>query len=280
MADASEAVRELLAASIDQVPVEVRDAWARHLNDTVVDMWERPSLSPRHRSIVTLAALATRGYPSELRHQVRVALANGLSRVELCEVMVQVTGYGGLGPGLEGMRALQEVFAENPELGDAPADLDPGIPGDSRWERSKASFGTVVPDVAELLFDHISPYEAGTPASEREPFVPEGPGWTSWIQGVSFGEFWPRGVISIAERELVTSAVIIALGKDRELESHLKATMLLGLSKEEVAEAIMHLAVYLGFPTAVEAMLQFQRVLFGKDRLQEQQEREQAEGAQ
>jgi 4-carboxymuconolactone decarboxylase len=278
MAQTTDAVRQLLLASADEVPDEIRDQWARHAEQTVVDMWERPALSPRYRSIVTVAALVTRNCPTELRHQIRVALQHGLSRIELCEVMVQVSGYGGLGAGLEGMRALREVFAEDPSLGDAPTDLPEGIPGDTRWERSRESFGAIAPDLVELLFSHISPYEAGVPADERPPFEPDGAEWTSWIQGVSFGDFWPRGNLTLAERELVTSAVIIVLGRHRELESHLKATLHLGLSRQEVAEAIMQLGIYLGFPTAVEAMLQFQRVLFGKDRLEEQQERDRAQG--
>jgi 4-carboxymuconolactone decarboxylase len=278
MAHATEAVRQLLLASIDEVPAEIRDAWERHAADSVIDVWERPALSPRYRSIVTVAALATRACPTELRHQVRVALRHGLSRVELCEVALQVTGYGGLGVGLEAMRALREVFDEDPDLGAAPDDLPPGLPGADRWERSRASFGAIAPDLLDLLFDHIGPYEAGVPADERKPFDPEGAEWTSWIQGVSFGEFWPRGNLTLAERELVTSAVIIVLGRHRELESHLKAALLLGLSRQEMAEAIVHLGVYLGFPTAVEAMLQFQRVLTGTDSLEEQQTRERAGG--
>jgi 4-carboxymuconolactone decarboxylase len=274
MGTTPEAVRQLLLASADEVPAEIRDQWLRHVDETVLDVWERPTLSPRYRSIVTVAALATRNSSSELCHQVRVALRHGLSRVELCEVMLQVTGYGGLGVGLDGMRALKEVFDENPALGAPPQDLAPAIEGDSRWERSQASFGAIAPDLVELLFDHISPYEVDIPAGERTPFDPEGSEWTSWIQGVSFGDFWSRGNITLVERELVTTAVIIALGRHRELESHLKAALLLGLSRQEVAEAIVHLGLYLGFPTAVEAMLQFQRVLVGKDKLEEMQERE------
>ena len=272
MGDTGDGARAALWASVDQVPAEIRDQWERYLTEAVADIWARPTLSPRYRSIVTVAALATRGSDAELRHQIRVALDHGLSRVELCEVMLQVTGYGGLGSGLDGMIALREVFDENPTLGTDPGELEPPMPGDSRWERSKASFTAVVPDVAEMLFDHISPYEADTPAADRPPFDPNGSEWTAWIQGVSFGEFWPRGILTLAERELVTSSVILVLGRYRELESHLKAAMLLGLSRQEMAEVIMQLAVYQGFPSAVEAMLQFQRALNGKDALEKYEE--------
>jgi len=270
--DAADGARDALLASIDQVPTEIRDIWERYLTQAVSDIWARPALSPRNRSIVTVAALATRGSDAELRHQILVALQHGLRRVELCEVMLQVTGYGGLGSGLDGMIALREVFDANPTLGTDPGELEPPMPGATRWERSKASFTAVVPDIAEMMFDHIGPYEADTPAADRPPFDPNGSEWTAWIQGVSFGEFWPRGILTLAERELVTSSVIIVLGRYRELESHLKAAMLLGLSRQEMAEVIMQLAVYQGFPSAVEAMLQFQKALNGKDAMEKYDE--------
>lgn len=268
MGETADEAQPSLRASVEQVPVEIRDQWERHLSETVSDMWARPTLSPRYRSIVSVAALATRGSDAELRHQILVALELGLSRVELCEVMMQVTGYGGLGTGVDGMIALREVFEANPSLGDEPADLPGPMAGDTRWERSRSSFTAVIPDMADMLSARDSEYAVETPAADRPPFDPTGPEWSSWIRGVSYGEFWSRGVLTLAERELVTSAVIIVLGRDRELHSHLRAALVLGLSRQEVAEAIMHLAVYLGFPTAVEAMLQFQRVLVGKDMLQ------------
>jgi 4-carboxymuconolactone decarboxylase len=257
----SDEARRILREGAEQVPAEVREDWERYVARTVLDMWGRPVLDVRARSLVTVAALATRGSATELRRQIRVARANGLDRLELCEVMFQVAGYGGLGTGFEGLVALREVFDEESDPGPPAEDLPPGIPGDDRFARSREAFGQIVPRYAEAIHARIGPYDETVPAAERPPFDPAGSEWTAWIHATSFGDLWTRPNLSLADRELVTSTVIIVLGRDYELRPHLEAALLLGLSRQAVAEAIGQIALYQGFPSAVSAMLLFQELL-------------------
>jgi 3-oxoadipate enol-lactonase/4-carboxymuconolactone decarboxylase len=76
------------------------------------EIWDRPGLSRRERSIATLASLVTGGHDNEIGMHVRAALANGLSRSEIAEVIMHTALYAGL-PAANGAFAIaREIFAK------------------------------------------------------------------------------------------------------------------------------------------------------------------------
>lgn len=101
------AIREGLPA-----PDEIRDDWTDLILDTVLPdgVWARPGLSPRDRSLATIAALCALYRPNELRIHIGRGLANGLSRAEIGELIMHIAIYGGFPVAVEGMRIAREVF--------------------------------------------------------------------------------------------------------------------------------------------------------------------------
>ncbi|MCZ0789539.1 carboxymuconolactone decarboxylase family protein, partial [Dickeya solani] len=74
----------------------VSPALARYAReDVLADLWQRPLLSPRDRSIVTVATLIARNQPAELRHYVGVALDNGVTPAEISEIITHLAFYAG-----------------------------------------------------------------------------------------------------------------------------------------------------------------------------------------
>ncbi len=71
---------------------------------------------------------------------------------------------------------------------------------------------------------------------------------------VLFGDVWERDVLSKRERSLVTVAALIALYRLEQLPFHLERAIGNGLTREELAEVITHLAFYAGWPTAASAV--------------------------
>jgi 4-carboxymuconolactone decarboxylase len=61
------------------------------------DLWQRPGLSPRDRSIVTLAALVARNQTVEMPYYLNLALDNGVKPREISEIVTQVAFYSGWG---------------------------------------------------------------------------------------------------------------------------------------------------------------------------------------
>ncbi|GDY31538.1 4-carboxymuconolactone decarboxylase [Gandjariella thermophila] len=76
------------------------------------DIWSRPGLDRRTRSLVTLAALMALNHHDELAMHVRAALRNGLSPEEISEVLLHVSVYAGVPAGNRAFAAAQPILAE------------------------------------------------------------------------------------------------------------------------------------------------------------------------
>ena len=81
------------------------------------DLWGRPGLDRRTRSIINLAMLAALNRPHEVRLHVRAALNNGLTKEEIKEVLLQVMVYCGVPAALDAMKVAADVFREEREAG-------------------------------------------------------------------------------------------------------------------------------------------------------------------
>ena len=84
------------------------------LTDDVLfgDVWKRPGLSPRDRSLVTVSALVAMNRPEQLRSHLRRARDNGLSETELVEAITHLAFYTGWPNGVAASIVAKEVFRE------------------------------------------------------------------------------------------------------------------------------------------------------------------------
>lgn len=84
------------------------------LTDEVLfgDVWERPGLSPRDRSLITVAALTALARTDQLRSHLARALHNGLSPEELAETATHLAFYAGWPCGINAVTALRQVLDE------------------------------------------------------------------------------------------------------------------------------------------------------------------------
>ena len=74
------------------------------------DIWERPELSKRDRSLITVAVLTALYRTEQLRGHIGRALDNGVTREELAEVITHVTFYSGWPTGVNAAQVAKEVF--------------------------------------------------------------------------------------------------------------------------------------------------------------------------
>jgi 3-oxoadipate enol-lactonase/4-carboxymuconolactone decarboxylase len=74
------------------------------------DIWSRPGLSRRDRSIATLASLVTGSHENEIAMHVRAAITNGLTRAEIAEVIMHTALYAGLPPANNAFGIARTVF--------------------------------------------------------------------------------------------------------------------------------------------------------------------------
>jgi 4-carboxymuconolactone decarboxylase len=86
--------------------------FAKYLNEQLFgEVWNRPGLPPRTRSMITVAVLMALGRGQELRLHMRGALNNDVSEAELKEIIVHVAHYSGVPTAIEGIRAFTETTA-------------------------------------------------------------------------------------------------------------------------------------------------------------------------
>ncbi|MBS1790248.1 MAG: carboxymuconolactone decarboxylase family protein [Acidobacteria bacterium] len=77
------------------------------------DVWERPQLSRRDRSLVTVAALIAMNRPDQLRSHIARARANGVSKEEVVETITQMAFYAGWPNAVSALAVAREVFQQN-----------------------------------------------------------------------------------------------------------------------------------------------------------------------
>lgn len=75
------------------------------------EVWQRPGLDRKARSMITLAALTALTKPNQLKVHVLGALANGVSVEEIREIIMHTAVYAGIPTGVEAMAAAKEVLA-------------------------------------------------------------------------------------------------------------------------------------------------------------------------
>ncbi len=80
------------------------------------------------------------------------------------------------------------------------------------------------------------------------------PDFFDYVQQTAFGMIWTRPGLPTRDRSLITVTMLAALGHLEELKAHLAGALNVGLSRDELVEALMQVAVYAGVPAAVAAL--------------------------
>jgi len=206
------------------------------------DVWSRPELSRRDRSLIVITVLATIGSSEELSLHTEVGLNHGLARTEIEEVLIQVAAYAGFPMAMAASRVVDERFRtldgvdRLPERSGA-AELD----DDERERRAAEVRGTLTAgrassdpseDMARLV-EHLG--EVGRIAYH-------------W----AFGDLWSRDELSRRDRSIVVIAILTVLSRTDELAFHVPAGLNHGLSRTEIEEIMVQMTIYGGIPRAVE----------------------------
>ncbi len=116
------------------------------------------------------------------------------------------------------------------------------------------------------------PYEAGMKVRREvlgdehvdraiEATTPFTQAFQEFITRYAWGSVWTREGLDRRTRSAVTLAVLTALGREHELAMHVRAARRNGMSAEEIAEVLLHTAVYAGVPAANRAFAIAQEVL-------------------
>lgn len=194
------------------------------------DVWKRPGLNPRDRSLVTIAALIARGEAGALTYYADQALESGVKPAEISETITHLAYYSGWGKAMAAIGPVSDVFAGRNIGADQLPKVDPKpLPLDEKAEVDRATrvgdqFGRVAPGLVQYTTDYL------------------------------FRDLWLRPDLAPRDRSLITVAALISSGQVEQITYHLNRAMDNGLTEEQAAEAITHLAFYAGWPNAMSAL--------------------------
>ncbi len=194
------------------------------------EVWKRPGLSPRDRSIVTVAALIARNQTIEMPYYVNLALDNGVKPREISEIITHLAFYSGWANAMSAVAVAKDVFAKR------------GIGADQ------------VPPASPELLQLDEAAEAQRAARVGEQFGKVAPGIVQYTTDVLFRNLWLRPDLAPRDRSLVTVSALIASGQVAQVPYHLNRAMDNGLTQAQASEVITHLAFYVGWPNAFLAL--------------------------
>jgi len=209
----------------------VAPALDKYAQDRVLgEVWNRPGLTPRDRSIVTLAALIARNQTIEMPYYLNLAIDTGVKPAEISEVITHLAFYSGWANAMAAVVVAKDVFAERKIAADQLAAASPNLLAlneaaeAERAKRVGELFGAVFPGVVQYTTD------------------------------VLFRDLWLRPGLAPRDRSLVTVSSLIASGQVAQLTGHLNIGMTNGLTQPEITEAITHFAFYVGWPNVFSTM--------------------------
>lgn len=90
------------------------------------------------------------------------------------------------------------------------------------------------------------------------------------ITRYAWGEIWTRPGLPAQTRSLMTICMMVALNREEELKLHLRAAANNGVTREEIAEALLQTAIYCGVPAANSAFAMAQQVFAEIDKIEKQ----------
>jgi 4-carboxymuconolactone decarboxylase len=214
------------------------------------EIWSRPELSRRDRSLVVISILTALGREVELRHHIAGGLHHGLRRDEIDEIMVQLSAYVGVPFALSGAGVAARVFAE---IDGTEQRATPPAPAEPKDDEKRRADGF---DVLRTLL--------GAPALDREAteraMVDQLGEMGRLVLRYAFGDVWSRPQLSRRDRSLVVISVLTALSLAHELEIHLRGALHHGVTKPEIEEVMLTMVLYGGFPRAIDGMHLARRV--------------------
>ena len=194
------------------------------------EVWKRPGLDARDRSLVTVAALIARNQTIEMPYYMNLALDSGVKPRELSETMTHLAFYSDWPNAMAAVAVAKDIYAERRIGADELPSVSPALLAlDEAAEQKRATnveqqFGTTAPGVVQYTTDAL------------------------------FRDLWLRPDLAPRDRSLVTVSALIASGQVAQIPYHLGRAMDNGLTQAQAAEMLTHLAFYVGWPNVFSAL--------------------------
>jgi len=213
------------------------------------EVWGRPALGLKLRSLLTVALLCSKRASDELAAHINNALNQGISPDEIHETLLHAGLYCGVPAWRRATWLARFVFGER----GIPALTEPDTPVVETATEARGRRGAAVMNRLRL-------HEIVT-EDETRPLTPLLGGREtaagvniSMLQDIAaihksyaYGEVWSRPGLPLKTRNMLTIALLASLFLTDQLHAHINGALNLGTSPEEIHEILLHTAVYASF---------------------------------
>ena len=200
------------------------------------DVFDTGVLDDQTRELITVTVLACLQTLPQLTSHTAAALRVGVPPVQIREAIYQLAPFIGFPRTLNAAATINDVFADHGIELPLP---DQGTVSDA--DRYQQGLGEQMPLYGNEIKDNL--------ADLPEPFNEALP---TFLTEFCFGDFYTRGGLTLAQRELLVLCALVTIGDTAaQLGPHGRACLQVGNTKTEVIAALVHCFPYIGFPRSV-----------------------------
>ncbi len=196
------------------------------------------NLDHKTRELITCTTLSVMQTLHQLKSHAGAALNIGVTPIELREAVYQCAPFIGFPKTLNAIAVINEVFKERGIT--LPLETQGTTTEENRYEKGYAIQNPLYGDTIKNRLENI-PGGIGNDVAR-------------FLTAYCFGDIYTRNGLDIKTRELLIYCILTALEADSRLNSHTKANIKLGNSRETLAAAVVQCLPYIGFPPAMKAL--------------------------
>ena len=203
-------------------------------------IWTRTALAVEQREMCTLSVLTVLERVNQLRAHIGGSLNQGLTPEQIMELFVHLALYGGFPASFNAIELAKEVFDGRGIVFTAQRVHDPAGDPEALYqkglEKRRELMGDPLPGSGDVSITN----------AERE--------FNRLTTEYLWGSIWTRPVLDMQSRSLCTLSALVALGRERQLRSHIRGALRIGFTQEQIIEIFMHTTFYAGLPAARTAI--------------------------
>lgn len=202
------------------------------------DVLSDSELDEKDRVMVTLAALVAAQGQGEFKTMLKIALNIGLEPVKIKEVIYQSTAYVGMAKSYDFLKITNQIFKEKgvdlPLAGQSTTDRS------TRFEKGLAVQKSIFGEIIDKMHEN---------APKDQKHI------QNYLSANCFGDYYTRSGLDLKERELITFAMLAALGGcESQLKGHINGNLSVGNDKAVLLAVLTQLVPYLGYPRTLNAL--------------------------
>lgn len=196
------------------------------------------SLDTKTRIMVTMASTIAQNTVSEFCMMLKAALANGVSPVEVKDIIYQSVAYVGMARVIDFLKITNDVFTEQGIK--LPLEGQSTTSPETRYEKGLELQKEIFGDMIGKMYD-------AAPDNQKH--------FQRYLSANCFGDYQTRTGLSKSMREMLTFAMLISLGGcESQVKGHIRGNVAVGNNKEILLDVVTQLLPYIGYPRTLNAI--------------------------